>query len=293
MIVSMTGYGSARHAENGVAHELEIRTVNNRYLKLSIKLPEHLQFAEAEVDKLLRSRLARGSASLTLRSRGEAPAAAPLDVSLLQRYVDVLSQVRLPAGIQPVVDLAAVAALPGVSGPSSLDDESRRAASAWLIRLIEGAVDDVIAMRREEGRTLQEDLLSCCAAVRTKLSSVAERAPTVIDEYRDRLRTRVSALMQSGGFELEADALAREVALYAERCDISEEIQRLNSHLDQFLELCDRGDQVGRTMDFLAQEMLREANTIGSKSNDAAIARNVVEIKGLIDRMKEQVQNVE
>ena len=100
-------------------------------------------------------------------------------------------------------------------------------------------------------------------------------------------------LMQTGGFELEAEGLMREVAIYAERCDISEEIARLGSHLDQFVTLCDRGDKVGRTLDFVSQEMLREANTIASKSNDAAIARNVVEIKGLIDRLKEQVQNVE
>ncbi len=293
MIHSMTGYGSARHAEDGVCHELEIRSVNNRYLKLSVKLPERMQFAEADIDRLLRKRLGRGSVTVTLRTRGEALGAAPLDLAALQQYVDVLSRVQLPAGVQPVVDLAAVAALPGVSEPADLDDRQRDAALAWLIDLINKALDSLVAMRREEGRTLREDLLSCCQMIRTKLGAISERAPTVIDEYRDRLRTRVGNLMQSGGFELEADALAREVALYAERCDISEEINRLGSHLDQFLELCDRGEQVGRTMDFLAQEMLREANTIGSKSNDAAIARNVVEIKGLIDRLKEQVQNVE
>jgi uncharacterized protein (TIGR00255 family) len=293
MILSMTGYGSARHAENGVAHELEVRSVNNRYLKLAIKLPEHLQFAESEIDKLLRSRLARGSVTLTLRLRGEALTAAPLDTHLLQQYVNLLSQVRLPGGVQPVVDLAAVAALPGVTGPVNLDDQARQKALHMMTELANRGLDSLLAMRREEGRLLHDDLTTCCDAVRRKLAVVADRAPTVIHEYRDRLQTRVAALMQSGGFELEADALAREVALFAERCDISEEIQRLNSHLDQFHELCGRGEQVGRTMDFLAQEMLREANTIGSKSNDAAIARNVVEIKGLIDRLKEQVQNVE
>ncbi len=293
MILSMTGYGSARHAENGVCHDLEVRSVNNRYLKLSIKLPDPLQFAESEVDKLLRQRLARGSVTYTLRVRGDATAAPPVDMAMLQQYVNVLSTVRLPSGVSAVIDLAAIAALPGVTEPLNLDEEARRKQLTVIAGLTQRGLDALVAMRREEGKTLGTDLNNGCAAMRVRLASIAERAPKVLDEYRDRLQTRVRTLMQSGGFELEHDALAREVALFAERCDISEEINRLTSHLDQFAELCERGEQVGRTMDFLAQEMLREANTIGSKSNDATIARNVVELKGLIDRLKEQVQNVE
>lgn len=293
MICSMTGYGSARVSENGTCRELEIRSVNNRYLKLAIKLPEHLQFAETDVDRFLRGKVARGSVSLSLRMRTDAGSSPPVDVGLLQQYVTALSQVRLPTGVQPVIDLATIASLPGVSGPGNLDEEARRREVETVLSLAGKALDAMLVMRRDEGRTLRSDLLSCCGAIRERLANIAERAPGVVNEYRDRLRTRVSTLMQGGGFELEADALAREVAIYAERCDISEEIHRLTSHLGQFSELCDRGEQVGRTMDFLAQEMLREANTIGSKSNDAAIARSVVEIKGLIDRVKEQVQNVE
>ena len=162
-----------------------------------------------------------------------------------------------------------------------------------LTELTNRGLDALMDMRRDEGRSLHDDLLGYCEAVRTRLASIASRAPGVIDEYRERLRSRVASLMQSGGFQLEADGLLREVAVFAERCDISEEITRMGSHLDQFVEVCGRDEQVGRTLDFLAQELLREANTIGSKSNDAAIARSVVEIKGLIDRLKEQVQNVE
>jgi len=148
-------------------------------------------------------------------------------------------------------------------------------------------------MRRVEGKALREDLHESCHAIRELLASVRERAPAVVDEYHERLHTRVSTLMSTGKFELEADALAREVAIYAERCDVNEEVSRLSSHLDQFEQICDRGEQAGRTLDFLSQELLREANTIASKSNDATITRNVVEIKGRIDRLKEQAQNVE
>lgn len=293
MIVSMTGYGAAQHTENGVSHALEIRSVNNRYLKLSIKLPEQLQFAESDIDKLLRNRLARGTISYTVRVRGDASTLKAVDMTVLQQYVDVLSQVRLPAGVQPVIDLATAALLPGVSEPPDIDDEAKRCFVEMLTELTNRGLNALIDMRREEGRTLHEELLGCCEAIRNHLALIAARAPGVIDEYRERLRSRVAALMQGGGFQLEADGLLREVAVYAERCDISEEISRLNSHLEQFAEMCDRDEQVGRTLDFLAQELLREANTIGSKSNDAAIARSVVEIKGLIDRLKEQVQNVE
>jgi len=148
-------------------------------------------------------------------------------------------------------------------------------------------------MRREEGQALRRDLLGSCDAIRDHLSQIAAQAPKVVDEYHQRLKTRVETLMRAGGFELEAEGLMREVAVFAERCDISEEIARLRSHLDQFTQLCDREDRVGRTLEFLSQEMLREANTVASKSNNADIARSVVEIKGLIDRLKEQVQNVE
>jgi len=293
MIVSMTGYGAAQHTENGVSLALELRTVNNRYLKLSIKLPEHLQFAESDIDKLLRHRLARGTVSYTVRVRSDGTMLNAVDLTALQRYVDVLSQVRLPSGDQPVIDLAMVASLPGVSDPPDLDEEAKRHFVEVLTELTNRGLKTLIDMRREEGRTLRDDLLSCSKTIRKHLALIAGRAPGVIDEYRERLRSRVATLMQGGGFELEADGLLREVAVFAERCDISEEINRLTSHLDQFAEVCDRDEQVGRTLDFLAQELLREANTIGSKSNDAVIARNVVEIKGLIDRLKEQVQNVE
>jgi uncharacterized protein (TIGR00255 family) len=294
MIQSMTGYGAAEHAADGVSYALEIRGVNGRYLKLSIKLPELLQFAESAVDKLLKSRLARGSVTCILRVRSEGVAGAgTINVPALQHYLDQLSKVQLPAGVQAAVDLGTLAALPGVCQPPEVDEEAQQQQLEIIEDLASRALDAVIEMRRSEGQALRGDILDCCAAVRKELAEVTSRAPTVVDEYHERLRSRVEMLMQAGGFELEADGLMRDVAVFAERCDISEELTRLNAHLEQFAELCDREEAVGRTLDFLTQELLREANTIASKSNDAAIARSVVVIKGLIDRLKEQVQNVE
>jgi uncharacterized protein (TIGR00255 family) len=294
MILSMTGYGAAQAEEGGVSFALEIRSVNNRYLKVTVKLPEHLQFAEAEIDRLVRNRLARGTVTLTFRQRSDASAVAKsLNLEALQQYVDLLSRVRVSDGAATTIDLATIAQLPGVADPGGLDDAQRQRLLEILLDLTNRGLDAMIAMRSEEGRALHAQLVSHCAAIRTELDAIAERAPVVLEEYHERLRARVATLLHAGGFELAADGLMREVAIYAERCDIAEEVSRLRSHLDQFAELCDRGEQVGRTLDFLAQEFLREANTIASKSNDARIARGVVQVKTMIDRVKEQVQNVE
>jgi len=294
MILSMTGFGSAQRIEEGISYALEIRSVNNRYLKLTIKLPERLQFAEIEMDRILRSRINRGTVTYTLRMKSENGAGATtLNLAALQAYLDQLQKIRPASGVSTRVDLAALAQLPGVADVGELDEEFRARAMAAITTLTNQALDALLTMRREEGRMLMGDLTVSLSGIRREVDSIKSRAPLVIDEYHDRLRTRVQTLMQKGGFELEADGLMREVAIFAERCDIGEEINRLTSHLDQFVELCERGEQVGRTLDFLTQELLREANTIGSKSNDAALARSVVTVKGLIDRLKEQVQNVE
>ncbi len=294
MIQSMTGFGAAQLSSEGVSYALEIRSVNNRFLKLSIKLPESMLYLESEIDKTIRKRLARGSVSYSLRVRSEDELVArPLNLGVLQQYAEQLAQLKLAGEIKPTIDLAALVTMPGVYATYDQDDEAKAKTRLVVSGLTKQALTALIEIRGEEGKTLRADLLGHCESMRERLAEVATRAPSVVDEYHERLKTRVSLLMKEGGFELEAEGLAREVAIYAERCDINEELSRLTSHLDQAVQLCDRGDQVGRTLDFLTQEMLREANTIASKSNDSSITMNVVEIKGLIDRLKEQIQNVE
>ena len=294
MILSMTGYGAADFAEDHLSYALELRAVNHRYFKLSLKLPERLQFAEATVEKLLRSRLARGSITCSVRVRSDdAGTVSTVNVLAMQRYLEEFSRVTLPKGLTATVDLGVVATLPGVCQSPEVDEEVRARQLEILSDLTSRAVGALIEMRRSEGDATRKDILGCCDAVRAHLAQIRTRAPMVVDEYHERLRSRVNVLMKKGGFELEAEGLMREVAIYAERCDIGEELARLDAHLKQFGELCDREEPVGRTLDFLTQELLREANTIASKSNDATIARQVVEMKGLIDRLKEQVQNVE
>jgi uncharacterized protein (TIGR00255 family) len=184
--------------------------------------------------------------------------------------------------------------LPGVIEPPDQSILFEKA-KPILTDLVDKACEKLKSMRASEGEALCEDLRGHLATIAQQVDSVAERAPSVVDEYHQRLKVRVDELMAKAKLQLHEGDLAKEVAVYAERCDISEEIQRLRSHLEHFEEILisDDGEPAGRTLDFITQELLREANTIGSKSNDATISRHVVQIKGLIDRVKEQVQNVE
>jgi uncharacterized protein (TIGR00255 family) len=292
MILSMTGYGDAHFSDSKVSYVLEVRTLNNRYFKASIKLPEHLSVFEPEVEKTIRERITRGSVSCSLRQRHmSAEAAQEINIAALENYLDQLHRISSKGPMQ--VDVGALLALPGVCEPPEMDDEERERQLKIIHKMLAEALDRLIEMRRVEGRTIRDDLFDHCRQIREHLSEVTARAPLVLREYHLRLLQRVNELISEARLQLQIDDLKREVALYAERCDINEELARLASHLDQFERLCDSSELAGRKLDFLAQELLRETNTIGSKANDAAIAHHVVEIKGAIDRLKEQVQNVE
>ncbi len=292
MILSMTGYGEARAQVDGTAFRVELRSVNNRYYKSSMRLPEHLQRYEAEIDRQLRERLGRGSVSYTLRMVADQPeAACVVNQSTLRHY---MTKLREAAEDRPgvTIDLTGLLALPGVCESPELDESVLAEQLRVAQRLTAEALDQLVAMRRLEGAALDRDLRAQCAELRTRFDQVRERAPLVVEEYARRLRARVQQLLSNSNLELEQDALAREVAIFAERCDVNEEIARALSHLDQFASVCAAGEEAGRKLEFLAQELLREANTMGSKANDAEIARHIVVIKAAIDRIKEQVQNV-
>jgi uncharacterized protein (TIGR00255 family) len=292
MILSMTGFGETRAEADGIGYHVEIRSVNNRYFKLSIRVPEHFQRFEAEIERHLRSRVGRGSVYFTLRLTGDTGEVHRLNQTMLTQYI---SKLREAAGSDPAVriDVAGLLAIPGVCEPPDVDEALLARQFAVSRGLTDHAINQLLKMRRAEGEALLLDLQTQCSEIRQRLEQIAAMAPGVVEEYARRLRLRVQQLMTESTLQLEQDALSREVAIYAERCDINEEIARMRSHLDQFTALCEGPEEAGRKLDFLAQELLREANTIGSKANDADIARNVVAIKAAIDRIKEQVQNVE
>jgi len=292
----MTGFGEATTEVQSVHYAVELRSINNKFYKAAIRLPEELEGMEAEIDSRLRRRLVRGSITLKVRiSDSTARAAYRINTEALQTYIEYLGRLPHEVGCPVPIDVAALIHLPGVLQPPA-DFESRlEAAKPVIHQLLEEACDRLIEMRDREGAMLHEDLHRHYAAIGQRLKRIAERAPLVVEEYHQRLRQRIESMLSEVSAHVNETDLVREVAIYAERSDIAEEITRLNAHLSQFRDLIDSEncDPVGRTLDFLAQELLREANTIASKSNDSQISRDIVEVKGAIDRIKEQVQNVE
>ena len=294
MIRSMTGFGDASAQVDGVQYTVEVRSVNNKYLKAVIRTPERLAVLEPALEAQLRRRLARGTVTLTVTCTEVGAAAAhSINIPALQRYMDQLGTLK---GIDPSrLDPGSLLALPGVLAPPGDEDHGIGAARAALEPLVEQAVDHMISMRTREGLALREDLMAHHDLIRTRLDRIAVLAPTVVAEYERRLKSRLETLLREFDVRSEPADLIREVAVYAERTDIAEEVARLTEHLRHFRELLTSDDErpLGRTLDFLAQELLREANTIASKSPEAEISRLCVEIKGAIDRIKEQVQNAE
>lgn len=293
MIVSMTGFGDAVTERAGTHYALEIRSLNNRYFKPVIKLPDIVAGLEPEVETRLRDKLIRGSITCILKMRVEGTEAAYIiNKPALESY---LAQLRTIKGLDGAahIDLASLLSLPGVCQEPADDGDQLEKHGPVIRELMDKAIAKLVQMRQREGQALFDDLLKHAQHIASNLSEVEKRAPFVIDEYHKRLNNRVTELLSKAEMQVARVDLLKEVAVFAERSDISEEIQRLRHHLTAFEQACRTSEHAGRKLDFITQEMLREANTIGSKANDAVIAGHVVEIKGAIDRMKEQVQNVE
>ncbi len=296
MIRSMTGFGEATVEMDGVHFYLEVRSLNAKYFKATVRLPDDLQGLEAELEPELRRRLHRGSIMVSCKCTDvSAEAAFEINHQALERYIAQIKSAPSISGADVRIDAGALLNLPGVlQQPPDEEDRLARASTAFA-QLLERACEQVNERREREGELLQADLESLRQVIVERLTVIEKRAPLVVDDYQQRLRTRIDQLLKESAIKVDQTDLIREIAVYAEKTDIAEEISRLRGHLEQFEEMISPSQEasIGRTLDFLAQEMLREANTMASKSNDVEISRAVVEIKGAIDRIKEQVQNVE
>ena len=293
MIVSMTGFGDATAERDGTHYAVEIRSLNNRFFKPVIKLPDNVSGLEPELEVMLREALGRGSITYILKMRSDsAEAAYHINTSALQAYLDQLKSIK---GLQEFVhiDLAGLVSLPGVCQEPTDESDEIAKHGATVRELTTKAVEKLNVMRGREGQSLFNELMKHVNVIAANLKEISGRAPSVVEDYHKRLTQRVTQLLAKAELSVSQPDLIKEVAVFAERADIAEEIQRLTTHLDAFEQSCRHGDHAGRKLDFITQEMLREANTIGSKANDAEIAKRIVEIKGAIDRLKEQVQNVE
>jgi uncharacterized protein (TIGR00255 family) len=294
MINSMTGYGESQGELNGVSYAVELRSVNHRYLKAAVKLPESAGFLEEDIEKFLRRNLSRGAVNYVLRLKNvSANTLFDIDEAGLRAYLERLGGVASSAGINSMIDISGLLALPGMLTPISPDKKMAEQIKQTVLSISQEAMDKLKQMRVAEGKFLEEDLKKHCDVIKQDLEQIGARSAVVLAEYAKKLKRRVDELLGEAKLKLDEETLAREVAIFADRSDISEEMARLDSHLQQFAESCRSNTVAGRRLDFIAQEMLREANTIASKASDSEIVRCVVDIKCRVDRIKEQVQNIE
>jgi uncharacterized protein (TIGR00255 family) len=292
----MTGYGEAHHQSDTLSLAIELRALNNRYLKISVRASEPYNLLEPEFEKVIRRSVRRGTLQVSVRcERQHSPQDFRINTVAVRSYLSQLQAVQqdlgLPGGGEAL--LAHVLTLPGVAaepGNWTFNPEID-----WPIfeRVLEQALAKLQAMRQEEGRAMAQELMQYRDQIAAQLASIRERSPGVVAAYRDRLHDRVRNLLAELDVELDRSDLIKEVSVFAERSDIAEEATRLASHLDQFQEIMNEPESPGRKLEFLTQEMFREANTIGSKASDVVISRHVVEIKGTLEKIRELVQNVE
>lgn len=296
VLFSMTGYGEASYSSDTLHLAVELRAVNNRYLKVTLRAGEPYNLLEPEVEKVVRRTLKRGTIQVHLRcQRQQAPGDFQINLVALRSY---LTQLRALTGEMNLGEwgralLAQVLALPGVvaepiGGSFSLEEE-------WPIfeNVLEQALARLQQMRLEEGGAMARELLQLRDHIAIQLEHIRGRVPLVADAYRERLFERLRGLLGELDVQLDRKDLIKEVAIFAERADIREEVVRLASHLEQFQDIVNEPESAGRKLEFLTQEMFRETNTIGSKAGDVEISRHVVEIKGALEKVRELVQNVE
>jgi len=291
MIRSMTGFGTGRGGEGGEAVEAEVRSVNHKYCEVKARLPRELGALETDVARWVKERLTRGGVEVSIRRSSARGALSPrVDAELAAEYARAFEEVRARLGLSGAVSLADVLAADGVVTleERSVDLESARGAAAAALAT---ALTEMLAMREREGIALARDIEGRLAIVEGIAQRLAEAAPRTLETYRARLAERVAEL--SRGLAPDPVRLATEVALFADRTDVTEELTRLGSHVAQMRGLLASGEPAGRKMDFLVQEMHREANTVGSKSQSAEAASEVVALKAELERVREQVQNVE
>ncbi len=291
MIRSRTGFGAGRGAAGGEEIDVEVRSVNHKYCEVKVRLPRELAALELEVTRAVKERLARGGVEVSGRRSGGTGDVAPrVDLALAEAYARAFRELQARLGLPGEPTLADVVAADGVVRLEERTVEPD-AARAALFEGLGRALDALVAMRAREGEALARDLEARLATVEGLVARVAELAPRVVEHHRQRLQERVAEL--SRGVPLDPARLAQEVALFADRTDVAEEMTRLASHVAQVRALLAGADPAGRKLDFLVQEMNREANTIGSKSQSADLGGIVVALKAEIERMREQVQNVE
>lgn len=292
MLRSMTGYGRGEYCHQNRTFTVEIKAVNHRYNDITIKLPRMMNILEERIRKTLQSQISRGKTDvyISFETHAKEDVHIVINEPLADSYVEKLQEIQTRYDLKDNISIALVAKFPDlISAEKHVEDES------FLWELLNPALLDAlhsfIAMREREGTSIQQDLLQKLSYIQQLVEKIRKRSPSVIIEYKERLHNRVSELLTGNDFD--QSRLLTEITLFADRCAIDEELVRLTSHLLQLQTMLSSKEPIGRKLDFLIQEMNREANTIGSKANDLEIVQMVIDMKSEIEKIREQVQNIE
>jgi uncharacterized protein (TIGR00255 family) len=293
VIKSMTAYGQGEYERNGTVFSAEVKSLNNRYRDIILHLPASLQGLEDSIRAWISSRVGRGRIEISIqvdKKNKETNYDFELNRPLIRSYLDMFRQLGNEFGLDKEVgpdDLLQIKDAFFIKSREIDVDESRVAVQEVLNQ----ALDSLDIMRNQEGRAIEEDISKRLAIIKERLDYIEEKSPLVVEEYMEKLRSRIE--MMSDGMELDEGRLEQEVAIFASRCDITEEVVRVKSHLAQFYNYMSMKEAVGRRLDFLVQELNREINTISSKASNASISAYAVEVKAELEKIREQIQNIE
>lgn len=293
MVKSMTGYGLGEASDDEYKLKVEIKTVNHRYNEIYIRLPRHLNYLEDNLKKIIKNHVHRGKADVYIDFEYMAHSSleVKVDIPLALSYKSALELVNKELDLEDSISLEDIINISDVikMEKKEIDKDS---ISIFFQETFEIALNDLTAMKLKEGESLKEDIVEKLESLQELIKSISERSPYVVIEYKQKLNERITILLDEN-LTLDEDRISIEVAFFADKSSIDEEIVRLNSHINQFYSILDEEGSIGRKIDFLIQEMNREINTIGSKANDIIISKNVVEVKAQLEKIREQIQNIE
>ncbi len=289
----MTGFGRGSSAGENFSISVELKAVNNRFLDVSLRMPAELQAIETAIRTLIGKRLSRGRIDVTFQSDISEEMSYEINEPLIAGYLNAMKKIGDQFSLSGEPDINVIARLPNALSVKKQDVPAAFTAAAEAA--VAAALDDLELMRENEGRMLAAELETRLAEIEKRLEPITQQAAAVADEYSQKLSRRISELLARSGGDIELDQarLAQEVAYLAERADISEEIARLRSHIEHFRSIMNEDKEVGKRLDFLTQELNREANTIASKTGNMVIKENALQIKSEIEKIREQVQNIE
>lgn len=291
-LLSMTGYGSAKGSVEGQEITIELKSVNNRYLDCSVRLPRNFLFAEDTVKQAVSAGVSRGKVDVFVSAQASQDSGTVVSVNeeLARGYRDAVARIAETLGLESGLNAFSIARFPDVLTVERRELDKDKAAAA-LSEITAKAVEEFNAMREREGERLRRDMLGKLETIEGLVSVVEERSPQTVKEYRERLEARLRDILADRS--LDEQRVITEAAIFADRTAVDEETVRLRSHIAQFRTMLEEGSPIGRKMDFLVQEFNRESNTIGSKCSDASLAKVVVDLKSEIEKIREQLQNVE